>query len=78
MNFLPQWPLEFTLHIAFGIMLIVGAMGGYIAHRITWIPSITGFMLVGFLAGPSGLGLIGQDMIQEARILIEIALALIL
>jgi Kef-type K+ transport system membrane component KefB len=78
MSFLPQWPLEFTLHIAFGVMLIVGAMGGYIAHRITWIPSITGFMLVGFIAGPSGLGIIGQDMIQEARILIEIALALIL
>jgi Kef-type K+ transport system membrane component KefB len=78
MNFLPHWPLEFTPHIAFGIMLIVGSLGGYMAHRIPWIPSITGFMLVGFLAGPSGLGLISHDMIQEARILIDIALALIL
>jgi Kef-type K+ transport system membrane component KefB len=59
-------------------MLIIGSLGGYAAHKISWLPSITGFMLVGFLAGPSGLGLLTYHMISEARILIDIALALIL
>ena len=78
MNYLPVWPLDITPHIAFGLMLIIGSIGGYAAHKISWLPSITGFMLVGFLAGPSGLGLLSYHMISEARILIDIALALIL
>jgi Kef-type K+ transport system membrane component KefB len=78
MDYLPSWPLEITPFVAFGLMLIIGAMGGYIAHRVSWIPSITGFMVVGFLCGPSGLGILSHAAIFEARILIDIALALIL
>jgi len=78
MSYLPTWPLVITPLIAFGLMLIVGSIGGYIAHRLSWLPSITGFMVVGFLCGPSGFGLMSPETIAESRILIDIALGLIL
>lgn len=78
MDYLPTWPLEFTPLLAFGVVLLVGAVGGYVAHRIPWLPSITGFMLVGFLCGPSVLDLLSAQTIANSRVLIDIALALIL
>ncbi len=78
MTFPPSFPFEITPLIAFGFLLLVGAVGGYVAHRFSWLPSITGFMAVGFLIGPSGLALLGQEAMNNSRILIDIALALIL
>lgn len=78
MEFFPSWPLNITPLVVFGLMLIIGAIGGYTAHRSSWIPSITGFMVVGFICGPSGIGLLGQETINGSRILVDIALALIL
>jgi len=78
MDYLPTWPITITPFMAFGLMLLMGALGGYIAHRITWIPSITGFMAVGVLFGPSGIGLLDNETINNSRIIIDIALALIL
>lgn len=78
MDFLPAWPLEYNTQIAFGVLLFVGVLGGYLAHRISWLPSITGFMAVGFLIGPAGIDLFPKEAIELARPLINIALALIL
>lgn len=78
MSYLPTWPLAITPLTAFGFMLIIGCIGGYLAHRLSWLPSITGFMIVGLLCGPSGLGLLSEEMIAGSQILIDIALALIL
>ncbi|WP_131111014.1 cation:proton antiporter [Sulfuricystis thermophila] len=78
MNFLPDWPPAYTSQIAFGILLLAGALGGYLAHRISWLPSITGFMAIGFLIGPSGIDLLTQESLDQARPLIGVALALIL
>lgn len=78
MDYLPTWPLQFTPLLAFGVVLLVGAVGGYVAHRVSWLPSITGFMLVGFLCGPSVLDLLSEQTIASSRVLIDIALALIL
>jgi Kef-type K+ transport system membrane component KefB len=78
MDFLPQQALSMTPLLSFGVLLVVGALGGYLAHRWSWLPSITGFMLVGLAVGPSGLGLLDYDTLKEARILVDIALALIL
>lgn len=78
MEFFPSWPLNITPLVVFGLMLIIGAIGGYTAHRSSWIPSITGFMVVGFIFGPSGIGLLSQETITGSRILVDIALALIL
>ncbi|MDD2721475.1 MAG: cation:proton antiporter [Gallionella sp.] len=78
MNYLPDWPITITPFMAFGLMLLMGAMGGYVAHRVSWIPSITGFMAVGVLFGPSGIGLLSPETMANSRIIIDIALALIL
>ncbi len=78
MDYLPTWPLAMTPLTVFGLMLIIGAIGGYTAHRSPWIPSITGFMIVGFVCGPSGIGVLSLESMAESQILIDIALALIL
>lgn len=78
MDFLPALPIAITPLVVFGLLLLLGAAGGYLAHRLKWLPSITGFMALGFLIGPGGLGLLGQDVMSDSKILIDIALALIL
>jgi len=78
MDFLPTWPIEFNTMTSFSILLVAGAMGGYLAHTIRWLPSITGFMLLGYIAGPSGMDLLSADALSSARVIIDIALGLIL
>lgn len=78
MDFLPTTAFTFSPLLAFALLLLVGALGGYLAHLTRWLPSITGFMGVGFLIGPSGLGLLDKQTLLDARILVDIALALIL
>jgi Kef-type K+ transport system membrane component KefB len=64
--------------LVFGICLMFGVLGGMIANRITWMPTITAFMLLGFIIGPYGLGLISKRMMADSGVFIEIALGLIL
>ncbi len=78
MDFLPTLPISVIPLIAFGILLLGGAVGGYLAHRISWLPSITGFMMLGFIVGPSTLGLLSQEAMNNSKIIIDVALALIL
>jgi len=49
-----------------------------LAHRISWLPSITGFMAVRFVFGPSGINILSQETMANSGILINIALGLIL
>lgn len=72
-----HWP-EPNAMIVFGVMLAFGVLGGLLAARARWLPSITGFMIFGLLVGPSGLGLLSQTALADARILVDIALGLIL
>lgn len=78
MDFLPLWPIEPNTLAVFGILLLAGALGGFLAHRWPWLPSITGFMLVGLVIGPSGLNLLTTEVLSEARVVVNIALGLIL
>jgi len=78
MNFLPDWPLASNTLFYFGFLLFCGAIGGYVTHRWPWLPSITGFMLVGLIAGPNVLGLVDHAALAESRIIIDVALGLIL
>lgn len=78
MDFLPTWPLGINTQIAFGLLLFAGAIGGFLAHRLSWMPSITGFMVVGLLIGPSGVNLLPAAALGLTRPLIDIAIGLIL
>jgi len=67
-----------NLLAVFGLLLAFGVLGGLLAARARWLPSITGFMIIGLLVGPSGLGLLSAQALGDARVLVDIALGLIL
>jgi Kef-type K+ transport system membrane component KefB len=71
------WPQPNALTV-FGIMLSFGVLGGLLAARARWLPSITGFMVLGLLIGPSGLGLLTTQALTDSKVLVDIALGLIL
>lgn len=71
------WPQPNALTV-FGILLSFGVLGGLLAARARWLPSITGFMVLGLLIGPSGLGLLTSQALTDSRVLVDIALGLIL
>ncbi|WP_418316384.1 cation:proton antiporter [Piscinibacter sakaiensis] len=77
-EFFPQALPELNLLIAFGVLLAFGTLGGILAARLRWVPTITGFMLLGLLIGPSGIGLLSRTDLASARVLVDIALGLIL
>lgn len=72
-----SWPQANVL-VVFGLLLAFGVLGGLLAARARWLPSITGFMVLGLLVGPSGLGLLSAQALGDARVLVDIALGLIL
>ncbi len=78
MEFLPAWPLSVNMLFFFGLLLFCGSIGGFMAHHWPWLPSITGFMLVGFLAGPNVLGLVSYAELSRSSIVVDVALGLIL
>lgn len=77
-SFFPQQLPELNLMMAFGLLLAFGTLGGMLAARIRWLPTITGFMALGLLIGPSGLGLLPPHTLESSRPLVDIALGLIL
>jgi Kef-type K+ transport system membrane component KefB len=72
-----SWPELNTLAM-FGLLLALGVLGGLVAARARWLPSITGFMMLGLLVGPSGLGLLTPNALAGSSVLVDIALGLIL
>jgi Kef-type K+ transport system membrane component KefB len=78
MEFLPPWPPSVNTLFFFGVLLFCGSIGGFMAHHWPWLPSITGFMLVGFVAGPNVLGLFSHEQLASSAIVIDVSLGLIL
>jgi len=52
--------------LAFGVLLVTGALGGFFAHRVRFLASITGFMLAGYVIGPGGLALLDSAALHQA------------
>ncbi len=77
LNFLPTLPPALTPPILFGLLLLVGLLGGEVA-RLFALPRITGYLLVGVLFGPGGLGVLSGQLIRESRVFVDISLGLIL
>lgn len=78
LSFLPHDWTNLNTTTLFGVLLVAGVLGGLLAKRVRWLPTITGFMAVGLLIGPSGLGLLDSEMLSNARVLVQVALGLIL
>ena len=75
--FLPGWPLVIGQFVVFGALLICGLLGGELAQRLAGLPRITGYVVIGILAGPEVLGLLRTPLSGEARALIDLALGLV-
>ncbi|AXK40068.1 cation:proton antiporter [Crenobacter cavernae] len=63
---------------AFGLLLLLGAIGGQVAARIARLPSVTGYILTGLVIGPAGLGLVSHQALSQASLFVELALGLAL
>ena len=77
-SILPQGMPPMNLLLIFGMLLAFGTLGGLLAARVRWLPTITGFMTLGLIVGPSGIGLLSPEELDGARVLVDIALGLIL
>lgn len=78
MHFLPYFPLKVNVISLFGVTLLFGLIGGELAKRTYILPAISGYIAVGFLAGPGMLNIITPSLLVDARIFVDISLGLIL
>jgi Kef-type K+ transport system membrane component KefB len=69
-------PRADQLTVLVGFVLLVASVAGALAAR-SGLPKITGFLIVGILAGPSVLGIIPQHTLDDLRLIDEFALVLI-
>ncbi|TFV87286.1 cation:proton antiporter [Oxalobacteraceae bacterium OM1] len=70
-------PLQWNALLVFGSLLLAGLIGGYLVAKISWIPRITGYLLVGFLLGTGGAQILSGEVLALSRIFADIALALV-
>jgi Kef-type K+ transport system membrane component KefB len=77
-SFLPSWPPTFNGFLVFGMLIVIGLLGGRLAQRTGYLPRITGFIVIGFVLGPGVGGLITEEMLGNSQVFVDIALGLIL
>lgn len=78
MHFLPTFPLHVNPVTLFGLTLMLGLIGGEVAKRIPFLPTISGYIAVGFLVGPDAFKIVTPSLLANARIFVDISLGLIL
>lgn len=61
---------------ALGFLLLAGTVGGHVAAFVGF-PRLTGYLTVGVLSGPHGLGLFGKEEVEDLTLVNSLALALI-
>ncbi|MGN6388507.1 MAG: cation:proton antiporter [Burkholderiaceae bacterium] len=74
----PDFPVPINLLTAAGLILIAGILGARLLGRLLPVPTITGYVVTGFLIGPGGLKLISDPMLDDFVLLLDLALGLIL
>lgn len=70
--------LQTNALISFGIILLVGLIGGQLAHLSQFLPRIIGYILIGFILGPHQIGMLSEDLIAQSSLYKEIAIVMIL
>lgn len=73
----PAQPLQWNALLLFGSLLLLGLIGGHVVSKNSWIPRITGYLLVGFALGSGGVQWLSGDILKLAHIFSDIALALV-
>ncbi len=68
---------EAKVLVAIGLTLIAGALAGRLA-KLVRLPTVTGYIAVGILIGPYGLGILSHEMVAEhLRVFADIALMIV-
>jgi Kef-type K+ transport system membrane component KefB len=62
-RFTGSGPVEARATVALGLLLVAATLGGDLARQLR-LPRITGYVIVGFAAGPAWLGLVRADEIR--------------
>lgn len=78
MHFLPHFPIHINPIALFGLTLLLGLVGGDLAKRSRILPTISGYIAVGFLVGPGGFDIVTPSLLAHARIFVDLSLGLIL
>lgn len=76
--FLPQPPFPADSFMLFGVILLVGLIGGQLAAYTRFLPRISGYLAIGIAFGPNALNVFDQDLLLDTRIYVDIALGLVL
>ena len=76
-DFLPTWPPVTNSFTLLGLLLLAGLIGGWIAARTRVLPSITGYIAIGFILGPGVLGVLNEEALRDTRIFADISLGLV-
>jgi Kef-type K+ transport system membrane component KefB len=76
-SFLPTLPPIFSYPLLFGVLLVAGMIGGEIARALR-LPRILGYVVVGFVIAPAAQAMGLALLVDEARIIVDLALGLVL
>lgn len=78
LSFLPDFPLQLGNLVVIALILLAGLASGELFRRVLLLPRISGYVLAGLLLGPGTSGLLDRSMLEDARLVLDIALGLIL
>ncbi|CDY76697.1 Transporter, monovalent cation:proton antiporter-2 (CPA2) family [Caballeronia glathei] len=77
-SFLPAWPLEPDAIFWAGLALVAAGLCGELLWRAWRLPRITGYAVIGLIAGNAGFGVIDVSAAGLSRPLLDVALGLLL
>lgn len=59
-----------------GVMILFAIIGGKLVEKLNF-PKVTGYILIGILIGPSALGLLSEHMVDNFKIIRQVAIGFI-
>jgi Kef-type K+ transport system membrane component KefB len=77
-SFFPAWPLAPDAIFWSGLALLAAGLCGELCYRAWRLPRISGYAVIGLIAGSAGFGVIDADAARAARPLLDVALGLLL
>lgn len=77
-SFFPGWPLTPDAIFWAGLALLAAGLCGELCYRSWHLPRISGYAVIGLIAGSAGFGVIDADSASAARPLLDVALGLLL
>lgn len=77
-SFLPDWPLVPDAVFWAGLALLAAGLCGELCWRAWRLPRITGYAVIGLVAGSAGFEVITASIAADARLVMDVALGLLL